>query len=504
MLIAAGLIIAAAIYLMVRRVDVRLVLLGAGLAMALLAGQPLAIADTFTRAMVTAMVAPICASMGFAALMHATGCDRHLVHALLAPLRRVQWLVVPGGILSAYLVNVAVPSQASTAAALGPILVPLLLASGRPPAIAGAALVLGASFGGDLLNPGAQDVQAVAGTAGLSAAALSARVIPASLAGVLVATVVFTLLNRRRKEPRKEPPPGRAGAEDEPALRVNPLKAVIPAGADRAAAVRPTPAGPRSPGWSLRPGEEWRPLAGRASGCAGDADRRAPRRVVAWREVLTLTKAFFDGMGAAYASIISLTITAQCFGAGVAAIGLADALLRLASASQRAGAAGGRVSLGAVHALRLGLGADPRLRADLPHPGEPGRSSGHARRDGLPRRRVRPDHVTGLRGGGLRLRAGRRVAPRGRAPAPARAPLRRCGRHGRGAQVTAGRSGGITGSTMCEGRSRSIWTVFLATRVRIHAPSGSPVLGLTSKCGKLLLEMSSRMRWPALNRLQVG
>jgi DcuC family C4-dicarboxylate transporter len=197
MLIAAVLIIAGAIYLMVRRVDVRLVLLGAGLAMALLAGQPLAIADTFTRGMVTAMVAPICASMGFAALMNATGCDKHLVHALLAPMHRLQWLVLPGGILSAYLVNMAVPSQASTAAALGPILVPLLIASGRTPAVAGAALVLGASFGGDLLNPGAQDIQAVAGTTGMSAAELSARVIPASLAGIIVATVVFTLLNLR-------------------------------------------------------------------------------------------------------------------------------------------------------------------------------------------------------------------------------------------------------------------------------------------------------------------
>ena len=101
----------------------------------------------------------------------------------------------------------AVPSQASTAAALGPILVPLLLASGRPPAVAGAALVLGASFGGDLLNPGAQDIQAVAGSAGLSAAALSARVIPASLTGILVATVVFTLLNRRRSGPGRTTPP---------------------------------------------------------------------------------------------------------------------------------------------------------------------------------------------------------------------------------------------------------------------------------------------------------
>ena len=34
---------------------------------------------------------------------------------------------LPGAILAAYLVNLAVPSQSSTAAALGPILVPLLV-----------------------------------------------------------------------------------------------------------------------------------------------------------------------------------------------------------------------------------------------------------------------------------------------------------------------------------------------------------------------------------------
>jgi len=109
--------------------------------------------------------------------------------------------VVPGGILVAYLVNMAVPSQASTAAALGPILVPLLLASGLPAAVAGAALILGASFGGDLLNPGSQDVQAVAGVAKLSAVALSARVIPASIAGAVVAALVFTLQHRRAARP---------------------------------------------------------------------------------------------------------------------------------------------------------------------------------------------------------------------------------------------------------------------------------------------------------------
>jgi DcuC family C4-dicarboxylate transporter len=52
---------------------------------------------------------------------------------------------------------------------------------------------------------------------------------------------------------------------------------------------------------------------------------------VSWREITALTRSFFDGMGNAYAGIISLTITAQCFGAGLAAIGLAEALLRLAT-----------------------------------------------------------------------------------------------------------------------------------------------------------------------------
>jgi DcuC family C4-dicarboxylate transporter len=318
---------------MIRRVDVRLVLLAAGLAMALLAGQPLAIADTFTRGMVTAMVAPICASMGFAALMHATGCDRHLVHALLAPVQRLPWLVVPGGILAAYLVNAAVPSQSSTAAALGPILVPLLLASGRPPAVAGAALVLGASFGGDLMHPGAQDIQAVAGTTGLPAAPLSARVLPATVAGVLVATLVFTLLNRPRIASPSSSHPDAVASQlvAPPSLRLDPLRAAIP--------VVPVVllllayAGWQPLRWLITPpaGQDWEPLEGALPVVRAMLIGALLATLVAWREVLTLTRAFFDGMGAAYASIISLTITAQCFGTGIAVIGMAGALLRLAS-----------------------------------------------------------------------------------------------------------------------------------------------------------------------------
>src|SRR5439155_6570381 len=155
--------------------------------------------DKFTETFVTAMVAPICTAMGFAAVLGLTGCDRHLVLLLLAPIRRVRWLIIPGGILVAYLVNLAVPSQTSTAAALGPVLLPLMFAAGIVPEVAGAALILGASFGGDLLHAAPQDVVALSGVTGIAPHAISARIVPASLAGALVAAAVFTLLNRKAR-----------------------------------------------------------------------------------------------------------------------------------------------------------------------------------------------------------------------------------------------------------------------------------------------------------------
>jgi C4-dicarboxylate transporter, DcuC family len=332
-LFLAFLIIVASVALMVRRVEVRLVLLAAGLAMALLAGRPLAVADTFTRGMVVAMVAPICAAMGFAAVMTATGCDRHLVHLLLAPVRRFRWLVVPGGILAAYLVNMAVPSQTSTAAALGPILVPLLLASGYSAAVAGAALVLGSSFGGDLLNPGAQDVQAIAGVVALSAPALSARIIPASIAGAVSAAVVFTLMNRPENGGNNAQPLVHAPEENGAPFRLDPVRALIPL--VPIALLLLAYGGFPPLDWLVRPpeGEEWKPLANALPVVRAMLIGSLLAAIVAFRDIQRLTRSLFEGMGSGYGGIISLTITAQCFGAGIAAIGLSDALLNLARAT---------------------------------------------------------------------------------------------------------------------------------------------------------------------------
>lgn len=338
LLIVAILVVVAAIVLLARRVDVRLVLLGAGLMLCVLAGTPLLAADTFTRGMVTAMVAPICASMGFAAVIARTGCDAELVRLLLAPLSKVRALALPGGILAAYVVNLAIPSQASTAASLGPILIPLLTAAGFDVAVSGAALILGASFGGDLLNPGAQDVQSIAGVASVSSADISTLVVPASLAGIAAAATAFALFNRPSAPVA---PRARTGMDGDGAIesaagaapRVNVLKALVP--------VLPVTmlllayAGWEPMRWlvTIPEGDAWKPLTGALPVVRAMLLGTVVAGALAWRDVRSIARSLFEGMGHAYGSIISLTITAQVFGAGVAAAGIADALLRLASGS---------------------------------------------------------------------------------------------------------------------------------------------------------------------------
>ncbi len=62
----------------------------------------------------------------------------------------------------------------------------------------------------------------------------------------------------------------------------------------------------------------------------------------------------------------------------------------------------------------------------------------------------------------------------------------------------------MSGSTTWDGRARSRYTRLVATTNRLARPSGSPLFGFTSKWGKLLLEISTRIRCPRANRLLVG
>lgn len=145
--------------LIVRRWEVRLVLAAVALGLHVAAGKvPDFFATLFKEMANPKTILPICSAMGFAYVLKLTECDRHLVEMLVGPLRRVRLLLVPGGIAAAFIVNAAIQSQTGTAAVVGPILIPLLLAGRVKPLTAGAVLLLGSSMGGELCNPGSVEI----------------------------------------------------------------------------------------------------------------------------------------------------------------------------------------------------------------------------------------------------------------------------------------------------------------------------------------------------------
>src|SRR5262245_62928222 len=159
---AALVVVVAAIVLVVRGWDVRLVLLVAALTIGAAAGDVARVVREFLGTFSNEkFVVPICSAMGFAYVLRHTGCERHLVLLLVKPIRRARFLMVPGVVVVGFLVNVPVISQTSTAVCIGPVVVPLMRAAGYSMATIGACLLLGTSVGGELLNPGAPELLTV-------------------------------------------------------------------------------------------------------------------------------------------------------------------------------------------------------------------------------------------------------------------------------------------------------------------------------------------------------
>lgn len=179
MILAIGfLIVLVAAVAVVRGNEVRLVLLTAAILMASAVGSRDALSRWDPGDIIVAwssifrvflstfsnekFVVPICTAMGFAYVLRHTECDQHLVRLLVRPFRRVRLLLVPATVAIGFVVNIPLVSQTSTAVAVGTVLVPLLRAAGISSPTSASALALGASIGGELLNPAAPELLSVA------------------------------------------------------------------------------------------------------------------------------------------------------------------------------------------------------------------------------------------------------------------------------------------------------------------------------------------------------
>ncbi|HYT93973.1 MAG TPA: C4-dicarboxylate transporter DcuC [Gemmataceae bacterium] len=378
MVLALGvLVIVLTVWAVYHRIEVRLAMIVSALALATIAGNPMAVVRTFLATFSNErFVVPICTAMGFAFVLRYTGCDQHLVHLLMKPVQRVRLLLVPGTVAVGFLVNIPVVSQTSTAVTLGAVVIPILLAAGLSRVTVAAALLLGASIGGELLNPGAPELRTIVEESdkaakklgkpspGLTGAGCVAHILPLDLLGLAVTIGVFWFVCARaeRKSPRREqeaaPPPETPA----PAFRVNllmamvpivplfllfltspPLKVVtvpphwlvdLPRKAEREClsilAVAPQGGLPAAVPWhgvylNAPPtlgGSERGLYDSRLVGSAMIIGVLVAGLIV-WRKGLGVTGAFFEGAGYGFTHIISLIVAANCFGAGIEAIGLA-------------------------------------------------------------------------------------------------------------------------------------------------------------------------------------
>ena len=307
-LIIGALIVVGVIYLLLKRHESRMVLIAAGILMCIIAGKPMAALDAFAKSMTNAgLITSVCSCMGFAWCMKYTGCDKHLVVAIGKVLKKMGFLLIPGATLATFVVNIAIPSAAGCSAAVGVIFIPILMAAGVHPAMAAAAVKSGTY--GSMLNPGLVHNGVIAKLAGTQITDVIGNHMMATVAGVIVAAVVLTVIAIVLKENKGYVPEG--SVVDDDSFSVNAIYAIMPLVPFIILLLGSTKVVP-----ALKMGVPQAMIIGAILALA--ATRKSP---------VELTKSFFNGMGDAYANIIGIIISVGVFVAGLKALGLIKALI---------------------------------------------------------------------------------------------------------------------------------------------------------------------------------
>lgn len=306
-LLVGAIVVIAVVYLLLKRHESRMVLIAAGILMCCIAGKPMASLDAFAKSMTNAgLITSVCSCMGFAWCMKYTGCDKHLVLAIGKVLKKMGFLLIPGATLATFVVNIAIPSAAGCSAAVGVIFIPIMMSAGIHPAMAAAAVKSGTY--GSMLNPGLVHNAVIAKLANTQITTVIGNHMMATVAGVVVAAVVLTILSIVLKENKGYVPEGGAAVED---MTINPLYSLMPLVPVIILLLGSTGVVP-----ALKMGVPHAMVIGAIISLA--ATRKNP---------VELTKNFFNGMGDAYANIIGIIISVGVFVAGLNALGLIKALI---------------------------------------------------------------------------------------------------------------------------------------------------------------------------------
>ncbi|MDF2569747.1 MAG: dcuD 1 [Sporomusa sp.] len=324
MLILGVVVIIATIYFLLKRYDSRLILLASGVFMAILAGKPMEAFNAFAKSMTEGgLIESVCSVMGFALVMKITECDKHLINLVAKWLNKVQALLIPGATLATFAINIALPSAAGVAAAVGAIFIPLLMSAGIHPATAAAAVKSGTY--GSMLSPGLSHNQVVAKLAKMDVMSVIgihyiADIVSVVIAAISVTVVAFILKEHKGYKSSEDLAQSELAAGSEmavanvggvPALKVNLLYAIVPIIPILMLILGATGKVPM-----FKMGVPQAMVIGAIIAI-----------VVTRKNPVKITQSFFDGMGTAYAQIMGIIIAAGVFVSGMKALGLVDAFI---------------------------------------------------------------------------------------------------------------------------------------------------------------------------------
>ena len=302
-------VIIATVYGLIKRWETRLVLIAAGFLLCCISLQPMAALNAFAKSMTNnSLIMAICGSMGFAFVAGYTQCDRSLVHYLASPIKGLGLLLVPICTLITFLVNIAIPSAAGCAAAVGSTLIPVMLRAKIRPAAAAAAVLAGTI--GSYLSPGTSHNPFVAKMAGISVMDfIGTHMYYSIMCGVILivgTALVCFILGDQKGDETAQVDESKLVKND--GFRPNPLKALV--------MIVPIAILVLGNVWvpALKMGVAQAMLIGAI--CALVVARADPQQ---------FSREFFKGMGKGYADVLGIIIAAGVFAAGLRSAGLIDA-----------------------------------------------------------------------------------------------------------------------------------------------------------------------------------
>lgn len=308
--IAVAVIIATVIAL-IKKFEVRVTLLCAGIGLCLIAGKPMAALDQFAKMMTSdVLVQAITSAMGFAVLIGYTKADLHFVQLLAAPLKRLGLFLIPAATLLTLVVNTAIPSAAGCAAAVGATMIPIMIRAGIKPVGAGAAILAGTI--GSFLNPGSPHQNMIGQYIGISGMEVIIRSMPTYMTLWAISVVSVTIVAFLFKDHRGTNEDAELGNCGETITKVNLLFAIAPLVPLVLLVLGNTcvPALKMGVAQAMVIGSVYTLIVTRVNPAKACTE-------------------FFKGCGSGFANIVSIIIAASVFAMGLRATGLVDALIAI-------------------------------------------------------------------------------------------------------------------------------------------------------------------------------